>query len=253
MNGTLYVSLNDYSSADIKNINSCAIYFTNGRSSSVYTGKSIDVCITVKDGTRTLLEGTDYDVIIKDNTYTEVNSIKYVGVYTIEIIGKNKYTGIATIKFTVVGNRRIIKLDDMYNTYDDENFDFYNQFSFEKRNLPYLQMVNNAKDTWEYPISETDTKVVSTAITGEALKDGEYLQLSLCNFRLEEVTTIQTTEIENDEAIFSVDNTNLKLLLPDVYYYSVSLYDKNNEKIKTIKDVDDECFFYVKDNTKCLQ
>ena len=152
-----------------------------------------------------------------------------------------------------MGNTLYARTDNMYNTYDDENFDFYNQFSFEKRNLPYLQMVNNAKDTWEYPISETDTKVVRTAITGEALKDGEYLQLSLCNFRLEEITTIQTTEIENDEAIFSVDNINLKLLLPDVYYYSVSLYDKNNEKIKTIKDVDDECFFYVKDNTKCLQ
>lgn len=152
-----------------------------------------------------------------------------------------------------MGNTLYARTDNMYNTYDGENFDFYNQFSFEKRNLPYLQMVNNADDTWEYPISETDTKVVSIAITGEALKDGEYLQLSLCNFRLEEVTTIQTTEIENDEALFSVNNINLKLLLPDVYYYSVSLYDKNNEKIKTIKDVDDECFFYVKDNTKCLQ
>ena len=106
-----------------------------------------------------------------------------------------------------MGNTLYARTDNMYNTYDDENFDFYNQFSFEKRNLPYLQMVNNADDTWEYPISETDTKVVSIAITGEALKDGEYLQLSLCNFRLEEVTTVQTTEIENDEAIFSVDNT----------------------------------------------
>ena len=152
-----------------------------------------------------------------------------------------------------MGNTLYARTDNMYNTYDDENFDFYNQFSFEKRNLPYLQMVNNAEDTWEYPISETDTKVVSIAITGESLKDGEYLQLSLCNFRLEEMIVVQTTEIENDKALFSVDNINLKLLLPDVYYYSVSLYDKNNEKIKTIKDVDDECFFYVKDNTKCLQ
>lgn len=143
--------------------------------------------------------------------------------------------------------------DDMYNTYDDVTFEFNDLFSFDKRNLSYLQMISKADEEWVYPTSETETKIVGVVVIKDALSDGEYLQLSLYNFRLEEVVSVATTEIENDEAIFSVDNKNLKLLLPDIYYYSVSLYNKNNEKIETIKDIDDEHFFYVKDNKECLQ
>ena len=59
-----------------------------------YTGSAITPAITVKDGTKTLTNGTHYSVAYSNN----IN----VGTATITITGKGNYTGIKTVTFRIV-------------------------------------------------------------------------------------------------------------------------------------------------------
>ena len=87
-----------------KSIASCNAYFTNNRSSAQYTGSSISVPITVKDGYYTTLrQGTDYTVTYKNAAGKVVTAIRDAGTYTIEINGKGMYTGTTYLTFTVTG------------------------------------------------------------------------------------------------------------------------------------------------------
>lgn len=60
----------------------------------VYTGSPIKPVLTLKDGNRTLKEGTDYTV-----TYT--NNVE-IGIATITVTGKGNYTGTTSVDFEIV-------------------------------------------------------------------------------------------------------------------------------------------------------
>lgn len=63
-------------------------------SSKNYTGKAIKTTITIKDGNKTLKNGTDYTVSYKNN----INP----GTVSVTIKGKGNYTGTITKKFKIV-------------------------------------------------------------------------------------------------------------------------------------------------------
>lgn len=97
-------SSSEYYPIVAKSISTCSASFTNGKSSSAYTGSAISVPITVKDGYyTTLTEGTHYTVTYKDAAGKTVYSIKDAGTYTIEIAGKGMYDGKIYLYYTVTG------------------------------------------------------------------------------------------------------------------------------------------------------
>lgn len=116
-NGKVYVSVSptadgnltgtsksDYYPIVAKSIASCSVSFTNGRSSAAYTGSTIPVDVTVKDGYyTTLVKGTHYTVTYKNAAGNTVSSIRDAGTYTVEIKGIGGYTGTTTLTFTVIG------------------------------------------------------------------------------------------------------------------------------------------------------
>lgn len=59
-----------------------------------YSGKAIKPTVTVKDGDKKLVNGTDYTVTYKNNTN--------IGTATVTIIGKGDYTGTKTLTFKIV-------------------------------------------------------------------------------------------------------------------------------------------------------
>lgn len=118
--GNLSGSVKKTCSVSSKAISSCSVYFTNGKSTAVYTGSTISAPVTVKDGSTTLTQGTDYTLTIKNDAGKTVSSIKNTGTYTIEIAAKDGsgYTGSTTLKFTVTGSTQYITgLDSSYKVY----------------------------------------------------------------------------------------------------------------------------------------
>ncbi|MBR1833127.1 MAG: fibronectin type III domain-containing protein [Ruminiclostridium sp.] len=63
-------------------------------SSKAYTGKAIKPSVTVKDGTKTLVKGTDYTLSYKNN--------KNIGTATVTITGKGSYTGTKSLTFKII-------------------------------------------------------------------------------------------------------------------------------------------------------
>lgn len=63
-------------------------------SNHTYTGKAIKPTVTVKDGDKKLVNGTDYTVSYKNNTN--------IGTATVTITGKGNYTGTKTLTFKIV-------------------------------------------------------------------------------------------------------------------------------------------------------
>lgn len=59
-----------------------------------YSGKAIKPTVTVKDGDKKLVKGTDYTVSYKNNTN--------IGTATVTITGKGNYTGTKTMTFKIV-------------------------------------------------------------------------------------------------------------------------------------------------------
>ena len=88
------------SKPDTKNINTCSV---SGIKAKTYTGKALTQSITVKDGTKTLKQGTDYTVSYKNN--------KVVGTATVIITGKGSYTSYVskTFKITKAANPITVK------------------------------------------------------------------------------------------------------------------------------------------------
>lgn len=116
-NGKVYVSVTPTADGNLtgsskggyypivaKSIASCSVSFTNGRSSAAYTGSTIPVDVTVKDGYyTTLTKGTHYTVTYKNAAGTKVASIRDAGTYTVVIEGIGAYTGTTSLTFTVIG------------------------------------------------------------------------------------------------------------------------------------------------------
>jgi len=65
----------------------------SGISNKTYTGKSLKLSIVVKDGNKTIKNGTDYNVSYKNN--------KKVGTASVVITGKGNYTGTVTKTFKI--------------------------------------------------------------------------------------------------------------------------------------------------------
>lgn len=63
-------------------------------SDKAYTGKAIKPSVTVKDGDKKLVKGTDYTVSYKNNTK--------IGTATVTVTGKGDYTGTKTLTFKIV-------------------------------------------------------------------------------------------------------------------------------------------------------
>lgn len=104
LDGNLTGSKSEYYALVAKPITSCSVYFTNGKSTSAYTGSVISAPITVKDGYyTTLTQGTHYTVTYKNSLGKVVSSIRDAGTYTIEITGKGIYSGTTYLTYTVTG------------------------------------------------------------------------------------------------------------------------------------------------------
>lgn len=87
-----------------KSINTCSASFTNGRSSSQYTGSAVIPGVTVRDGYYTTLrEGTDYTVYYKNAAGKIVSSMVEAGKYTVVIAGKGNYSGEITLAYEILG------------------------------------------------------------------------------------------------------------------------------------------------------
>ena len=92
---TDYTQISDSSS---KNISSLSFSEISNKS---YTGKAINPSVTVKDGSKKLVKGTDYTVTYKNN--------KNIGTATVTIKGKGDYTGSKTIEFKIVPAKTVLK------------------------------------------------------------------------------------------------------------------------------------------------
>ena len=80
--GTLTINAKNASNLTISSI-----------SSQTYTGSAITPTVTVKDGSKTLTNGTDYTVAYSNNTNA--------GTATVTVTGKGNYTGTKTATFTI--------------------------------------------------------------------------------------------------------------------------------------------------------
>ena len=85
-----------------KNIAYCTASFTDGRSSSAYTGKAVTPRITVRDG-YTTLDSSAYTISYKDASGKTVASMRDAGTYTIVIKGNGTYYGELTLTYTIIG------------------------------------------------------------------------------------------------------------------------------------------------------
>lgn len=90
-NGTKTAKTNVVAVGAYKNISEASV---SSIGNQTYTGSAITPAITVKDGTKTLVNGTDYSVSYSNN----VN----VGTATVTITGKGKYSGTKRVTFTIV-------------------------------------------------------------------------------------------------------------------------------------------------------
>ena len=117
-----------------------------------YTGNAITPDPEVKDGTKTLVKGTDYTVSCTN---------KYAGPATLTITGKGNYTGETTANFTIVAA--------------DQNPSFTTPVDLVTggHRLNLTTLVNGAKGNMTFTITsgtaatlETGNTLVSTGITG---------------------------------------------------------------------------------------
>ena len=90
-NGTKTTKTNVVAVGAYKNISEATV---SSIGNQTYTGSAITPSITVKDGTKTLVNGTDYSVSYSNN----VN----VGTATVTITGKGKYSGTKNVTFTII-------------------------------------------------------------------------------------------------------------------------------------------------------
>ncbi len=73
-----------------------------------YTGKNIKAKVTVKDGSKTLVKGTDYTLTYKN--------CKNIGTASVTIKGKGNYTGTKTLTYKIVPKKTTLKATKKSNT-----------------------------------------------------------------------------------------------------------------------------------------
>lgn len=131
--------------------------------------------------------------------------------------------------------------NDMYETFSDRMFEYSYPFSFELRNQPYLEIVDEAEDSWDYG-SQVDISIN----VGVQLEDNQHIKLTFYNFRYESIFDVDIYYCENGMLNYTIQQEDSeKIFLPNIYFYSVELYE-SEEKIRTIKEANSNNFFYVK-------
>ena len=85
-----------------KNISYCTATFSDNRTSVSY-GQKYYPKVTVYDGSKKLVEGTDYKLTYKNSKKQEVSYCQDTGSYTVVITGINAYTGTRELTFTING------------------------------------------------------------------------------------------------------------------------------------------------------
>ena len=131
--------------------------------------------------------------------------------------------------------------NDMYETFSDGMFEYSYPFSFELRNQPYLEMIDEAEDSWDYG-SQVDISIN----VGVQLEDNQHIKLTFYNFRYESIFDVDLYYCENGMLNYTIQQEDSeKIFLPNIYFYSVELYE-SEEKIRTIKEANSNNFFYVK-------
>ena len=101
-----FYALNDPSmQAAEKDISKLTISKISNKS---YTGKAVKPAVTIKDGDKKLVKGTDYTVSYKNNTK--------IGTATVTIKGKGNYTGTKTLTFKIVPAKTTLKVSKKSDT-----------------------------------------------------------------------------------------------------------------------------------------
>ena len=108
VSGTLKITAKALTSSNIK--------ATLAQEKYTYDGNEKQPTVTVKDGTTTLVSGTDYTVAYKDN----IN----VGIATVVITGKGNYSGEITKVFTIAKANIKVTLSNYSGTYDRKSHTF---------------------------------------------------------------------------------------------------------------------------------
>lgn len=88
-----------------KDISSLSISKISNKS---YTGKAVKPAVTIKDGDKKLVKGTDYTVSYKNNTK--------IGTASVTIKGKGNYTGEKTLTFKIVPAKTTLKVSKKSDT-----------------------------------------------------------------------------------------------------------------------------------------
>ncbi len=97
--------LSDDTDSNAKDISSLSI---SKISNKTYTGKTVKPVVTIKDGEKKLVKGTDYTLSYKNN--------KKIGTATVTIKGKGDYTGEKTIEFKIVPKKTTLKVSKKSDT-----------------------------------------------------------------------------------------------------------------------------------------
>ena len=135
-------------SSDDKGITDISTLTFSGLTSRVYTGKEITPEVTIKDGTYTLRNGTDYRMSYLNNTK--------VGIATAIITGKGSYTGTKRLKFKIIPKGTSItkvslhreKLTILWEGVD--NVDKYYVYMSEDKGLSYTLLGTVKAGTTKY-------------------------------------------------------------------------------------------------------
>lgn len=132
--------------------------------------------------------------------------------------------------------------NDMYDTFDNVSFNYNFPFSFELRNKPYLEMIDKAYDSWNYS-AVTDITFEIDDVDVET----DYLKLTLYNYRYEEVLSVVSTDIDNNTVTFTLNSENSEILIPNIYLFSVELFDNDDNLKRVVINQSEDNFFYVRD------
>ncbi len=154
-----------------------------------YTGKAIKPSVTIKDGNKTLKNGTDYTVTYKNNTK--------VGKATIEIKGQGVYYGSVAKYFNIVSNTKKIsslKIDNISNkAYTGKNISIDVTIKDGKYKLKkgrdYTLAYANNKNTGKATITVTG----KGKYTGSVKKYFYIVPKKVGSFKVKSQTTSQIT------------------------------------------------------------
>ncbi len=147
-----------------KNIGKCSI---KRIASQRYTGKPIKPVITIKDGSKTLKNGTHYTVTYKNN--------KKVGSASVTITGKGSYTGSVkksfTIKYMTPAKGKTVKVSGAY-------YKITKSGDSKTAEVQYVKPADKKKSNVSIPdtvnISHVTCKV--TSIAANAFRDNKYIK-----------------------------------------------------------------------------